>query len=80
MVCFLIGEKRLRAKTRLRQRRMATAEKSGETTNIMATVPDRPKTQVCQLKYLKEGRKLGAEAQSRPRHAMFTEAYDSLRE
>ncbi len=71
---FLIGEKRFNANTRLRQRRRATAEKSGDTTNIMTTVPTRPKRHVCHPKYLNEGRKLGAEAQSRPKVAMFTEA------
>ncbi len=74
LVCFLMGEKRFRPKTRLRQRRMATAEKRGLTTNIMVKVPAMPKRQVCQLKYLKEGRKLGAEAQSRPRQATLMEA------
>ena len=67
-----MGEKKLRAKTRDKQRRMATAANSGDTRNIIEEVPIRPTRLVCHEKYLKVGRKLLAEARSRPRHARFT--------
>ena len=40
----------------------------------MTVVPTRPEKDVCQEKYLNEGRKLGAEARSRPRQA-YTKMY-----
>ena len=68
----LAGEKMLRARVNERQRRRATAAKRGEVKNIMVDVPIRPTRLVGHEKYLKVGRKFGAEASSRPRQARLT--------
>jgi hypothetical protein len=71
---FRAGEKKLRARMRERQRRMDTAANRGEMKNIMVEVPTRPTRLVCQEKYLKVGRKFGAEARSSPIQARLTQA------
>ena len=53
----LAGEKKLSARIKERQSRMATAAKSGEMKNIMTEVPIKPTRLVCQEKYLKDGLK-----------------------
>ena len=49
------GEKKLRARMRERQRRMATAANTGEMRNIITLVPVSPTRLVCHEKYLKLG-------------------------
>ena len=52
---FLMGERKLSAKTREQQRRTETAEKRGLMKNIMTVVPARPTRLVCHEKYLNDG-------------------------
>ena len=73
-MAFLIGEKKFRARIRLRHRSMLTALNMGLIKNIITVVPISPIRQVCQEKNLNEGLKLGADARSRPRHARLTAA------
>ena len=64
----------MRARMRERQSRMETAASMGEMRSIMVEVPASPTRLEGHQKYLKVGRKLGAEARWRPRVARFTEA------
>ena len=48
---------------------MAIEAYSTEVINVIETEPIIPNKAVCQVKYLKVGRKLGADAKSKARHA-----------
>lgn len=51
---------------------MATALIEASMTNIIVTVDRAPKAHVCHEKYLKLGRKLGAEVNSNAKQAILT--------
>ena len=54
-MAFLAGDRKLRARMRERQSKIATAANIGEIRNIMIEVPNNPTRLVCQEKYLKDG-------------------------
>lgn len=67
----LDGENKCRKITSITHNNMLQAAYIGLITNIMIMVPNSPIKAVCHVKYLKDGLKFGALANSKPKQAKF---------